>query len=52
MQMAGERSGFTFYDKSNKLVVGTNADVKQAWDLTVDMIDAGLSANLRSWSDA
>jgi cellobiose transport system substrate-binding protein len=51
MQVAGAGSGHTYFDTSDKLVVTTNPDVKTAWDLTVRMISAGLSANLRSFSD-
>ncbi|HEY8533266.1 MAG TPA: extracellular solute-binding protein [Micromonospora sp.] len=51
MQVAGENSGYTYFDKNNNLVLETNPDVKKAWDLTVQMIKAGLSNNLRSFSE-
>lgn len=51
MQTAAETTGYTYYDKSDKLVVGQNPAVKSAWDATVTMIDAKLSANLPSWSE-
>ena len=51
MQMAGNSGGFTYYDKSNKLVIDSNPVVKQAWDKTMQVINAGLSANLQSWTD-
>ncbi|WP_320064726.1 ABC transporter substrate-binding protein [Micromonospora sp. RTGN7] len=51
MQTAGAGSGYTYYDKSNKLVVGENADIKTAYDLTTTMIAAGLSNNLQSFSN-
>ncbi|PZM97575.1 MAG: ABC transporter substrate-binding protein [Actinobacteria bacterium] len=51
MQIAGENSGYTYFDKNNNLVLESNPDVKKAFDLTVKMIQAGLSNNLRSFSD-
>ncbi|MEU3457911.1 extracellular solute-binding protein [Micromonospora sp. NPDC006766] len=51
MQKAGDGSGYTYYDKSNKLVIGENPDIKAAYDLTTKMIAAGLSNNLQSWSN-
>jgi cellobiose transport system substrate-binding protein len=51
MQMAGNGSGYTYYDKSNNLVIDSNPVVKQAWDQTMKVIGAGLSAKLQSWTD-
>ncbi|WP_431977460.1 ABC transporter substrate-binding protein [Micromonospora haikouensis] len=51
MQTAGNGSGYTYYDKSNKLVIGENPDVRTAYDLTTKMIAAGLSNNLQSFSN-
>ncbi|MDG4818180.1 MULTISPECIES: extracellular solute-binding protein [unclassified Micromonospora] len=51
MQTAGNGSGYTYYDKSNKLVIGENPDVKTAYDLSTKMIAAGLSNNLQSFSN-
>ncbi|MCX4473672.1 extracellular solute-binding protein [Micromonospora sp. NBC_01655] len=51
MQIAGSGSGHTYYDKSNKLVIGENADIRTAYDLTTKMISAGLSNNLQSFSN-
>ncbi|MEU2614580.1 extracellular solute-binding protein [Micromonospora sp. NPDC007271] len=51
MQKAGDGTGYTYYDKSNKLVIGENPDVKGAYDLTTKMIAAGLSNNLQSFSN-
>ncbi|MGC4807397.1 ABC transporter substrate-binding protein [Micromonospora sp. DT233] len=51
MQTAGAGTGYTYYDKSNKLVIGENPDVKTAYDLTTKMIGAGLSNNLQSFSN-
>ncbi|TDC76489.1 extracellular solute-binding protein [Micromonospora sp. KC606] len=51
MQTAGSGSGYTYFDKSNQLVVGSNPDVRSAFDLTTKMISAGLSNNLKSFSN-
>lgn len=51
MQIAGGGSGYTYFDTNNKLVLENNADIKKAWNLTNDMINADLSANLRSFSE-
>jgi cellobiose transport system substrate-binding protein len=51
MQTAGNASGYTYFDKSDQLAVSSNADVKSAWDVTNQMIGAGLSAGLTSFSD-
>jgi cellobiose transport system substrate-binding protein len=50
-QTAGAGTGYTFFDKSDKLVLAENPDVKAAWDTTVAMINANLSAGLQSFSD-
>ncbi|MEV0426222.1 extracellular solute-binding protein [Micromonospora sp. NPDC050495] len=51
MQIAGANTGYTYYDKSNKLVIGENPDIKAAYDMTTKMIAAGLSNNLQSFSN-
>jgi cellobiose transport system substrate-binding protein len=51
MQVAGEGSGYTYFNTDNKFAINDNKDVKKAWDLTVNMVDADLSAGLRSFSD-
>ncbi|MBB2742865.1 UNVERIFIED_ORG: cellobiose transport system substrate-binding protein [Microbispora rosea subsp. rosea] len=38
------------YDAQNNIVVATNPDVKKAWDLSVQMIDAGLSAKIGAFT--
>ena len=38
------------YDTSDNIVVGTNPDVRKAWDTTVTAIQAGLSANIAAWT--
>lgn len=50
MQTAGNGTGYTYYDADNNLTLD-NPDIRTAWDLTIQMIEAGLSANLNSFSD-
>jgi cellobiose transport system substrate-binding protein len=50
MQVAGNGSGYTYYDLDNNLALD-NPDIRTAWDLTIQMIESGLSANLNSFSD-
>ncbi|MEU6431340.1 extracellular solute-binding protein [Microbispora sp. NPDC046973] len=38
------------YDAQDSIVVATNPDVKKAWDLSVQMIDAGLSAKIGAFT--
>jgi cellobiose transport system substrate-binding protein len=51
MQTAGNGTGYTYFDKSDKVVIDSNPDIKSSWDTTVKMIQAGLSAKLQSFSD-
>jgi cellobiose transport system substrate-binding protein len=51
LKQNGASTGYTFYDKSNKLAVDSNPAVKQSWDTTMKMINLGLSANYQSWTD-
>ena len=51
MQVAGESPGYTYFDKSNALTFDSNPAVKSAWDTTVGLTDAKLSANLKSFTD-
>jgi cellobiose transport system substrate-binding protein len=51
MQVAGADNGYTYYDKSNKLVLDSNKDIKNAYDETTKAIGEGLSAGLISFSD-
>ncbi|GAA4596549.1 ABC transporter substrate-binding protein [Planotetraspora phitsanulokensis] len=39
-----------YYDEQNNLVAGTNPDVKKAWDLSVQMLQADESAKLLAFS--
>ncbi|HEX6329306.1 MAG TPA: extracellular solute-binding protein [Jiangellaceae bacterium] len=50
MQVAGNGSGHTYYNTDNTLDLD-NPDIKTAWDLTIEMIEKGLSAGLNSFSD-
>ncbi|ADG87566.1 ABC transporter substrate-binding protein [Thermobispora bispora] len=38
------------YDQNDNIVVATNPDVKRAWDLSVQMIQAGLSAKIAAFT--
>ncbi|PGH41395.1 cellobiose-binding protein [Micromonospora sediminicola] len=51
LQNAGNTTGYSYYDTSNNLVVGSNPAVRQAYDTTVDIIDSGLSGKYGSWSE-
>jgi cellobiose transport system substrate-binding protein len=37
-----------YYTKDNKLIVGSNAEVQQAWNVATAIAEAGLSANLQT----
>lgn len=50
IQEAGKDEGVTYFDKSDKLIIETNPAVKAAFDKTIEMIGAGVSANLASFS--
>lgn len=51
MQTAGTGSTYTYFDKNDQLALATNPDIKKSWDITNEMISAGLSAGLTSFSD-
>jgi cellobiose transport system substrate-binding protein len=51
MQVAGANNGYTYYDKSDKLALDSNKDIKTAYDETTKAIGEGLSAGLISFSD-
>ncbi len=40
----------TYFDRDNNLVIETNPAVKAAWDESLKMVDAGLSAKLKAFS--
>jgi cellobiose transport system substrate-binding protein len=50
LDIAGAGSGYTYFAPDNTLDLD-NPDLRAAWDLTVEMIDSGLSANLNTFSD-
>ncbi|MGH3646092.1 MAG: ABC transporter substrate-binding protein [Micromonosporaceae bacterium] len=51
MQHAGQSTNQTYFNQENEFVMASNPAVKQAWETTLKMVDSGLSANLRSFSD-
>ncbi|WP_433530053.1 extracellular solute-binding protein [Micromonospora sp. CA-263727] len=51
LQTAGNAQGYHYYDTSDSLVVESNPAVKQAWDTTIAIINAGLSGKYGSWSE-
>lgn len=50
VQEAGKSTGYTYFDKSDKLVMESNPAIKTAFDKVIEMTEAGLSANLASFS--
>jgi cellobiose transport system substrate-binding protein len=44
-------SDHTYFDPDGSLVIESNPAVRTAWDLSVEMIDAGITARLRSFSN-
>jgi cellobiose transport system substrate-binding protein len=51
MQAAGEGDGYTYFDRNDELAFEDNPAVKEAWDTAVEMDAAGLSAELKSFSN-
>jgi cellobiose transport system substrate-binding protein len=51
MQEAGNTTGYTYFDQQGNYVTDTNPAVRKAWDLSVKILDAGLSAKLQAWTD-
>ncbi|MFC0112026.1 ABC transporter substrate-binding protein [Kibdelosporangium aridum] len=45
-----QQGDHTYYDTANNLVIDRNPAVKTAWDKTITMIKAGLSANIEPFS--
>lgn len=39
-----------YFDRSETLQMGDDSGVKKAWDTSIKVIDAGISANLAAWS--
>ncbi|MCE7002881.1 extracellular solute-binding protein [Kibdelosporangium philippinense] len=50
LNMMLQQGDHTYYDRNNKLVIDTNPGVKATWDKTMEMIKAGLSANVDQFS--
>lgn len=50
LDIAGAGSGYTYFDTDNNLDLA-NPDIRAAWDLTIEMIESDLSANLNTFSD-
>jgi cellobiose transport system substrate-binding protein len=51
MQEAGNTTGYTYFDQQGNYVAESNPAVKTAWDKSVQILDAGLSAKLQAWTD-
>ncbi|MFD9737363.1 extracellular solute-binding protein [Umezawaea sp. NPDC059074] len=45
-----QQGDHTYYDTANKLVIDTNPGVRKAWDQTIALVNAGLSASIEQWS--
>ncbi|WP_239678687.1 ABC transporter substrate-binding protein [Natronosporangium hydrolyticum] len=50
LDIAGGSSGYTYFDLDDNLDVD-NPDLRTTWDLTIEMIESDLSANLNTFSD-
>jgi cellobiose transport system substrate-binding protein len=50
MQVAGQSPGYTYFDKNNSLVFDSNPAVQSAWNTTVGLTKAGLSAKIKSFT--
>ncbi len=50
MQTAGANPGYTYFDRENNFAMESNPSIKAAWDTTNKLLDAGLSANLKSFT--
>ncbi len=51
MQFAGEGPGYTYFNEDDEFVMEENPAVRQAFDLTLQMIEAGLSAGIQTFSE-
>lgn len=51
MQAAGEGPGYTYFDTDDALAFEDNPAIKEAWNTAVKMDSAGLSAELKSFSN-
>lgn len=50
LNMLMQSGDHTYYDATNKLVIDSNAAVRDTWDKSIEMVKAGLSANIEMWS--
>jgi len=50
IQQAGKGAGYTYFDRDDKVAFESNPAIKTAFDTVVRMTQAGLSANLPSFS--
>ncbi|MFC7479718.1 ABC transporter substrate-binding protein [Luedemannella flava] len=50
MQAAGATNNLTYFDESGQLVIESNPAVKTAWELATEVIGAGLTSKLATWS--
>ncbi|MFD4672601.1 ABC transporter substrate-binding protein [Lentzea sp. NPDC058450] len=50
LNMLMQSGDHTYYDATNKLVIDSNAAVKDTWNSSIEMVKAGLSANIEQWS--
>jgi len=41
----------TYFDRDDKLVIDSSTEVRTAWDITMRMVQANLSANLKAFTD-
>jgi cellobiose transport system substrate-binding protein len=46
-----QQGDHTYFDKKNAFVMSSNASVRKAWDITMQMINAKESANLAAFQD-
>ncbi|MET9224429.1 extracellular solute-binding protein [Lentzea sp. NPDC003310] len=50
LNMLMQSGDHTYYDATNKLVIDSNTAVRDTWNSSIDMVEAGLSANIEQWS--
>jgi cellobiose transport system substrate-binding protein len=51
MQLAGQGEGFTYFNQEGDYVADSNPAIRSAWDQTNKLLSAGLSANLKSFTN-
>lgn len=45
-----QAGGDLFYDKDNNIIADSSPAVKQAWDTSLKVVDANITAKVRTWS--